>query len=60
MPVHSDTQIRSIVLDDRFAAGGRRRRDSNLLGIGDADRNGRYQDQDQDGLMLPRVDGDSV
>ncbi|MCP4797916.1 MAG: hypothetical protein GY885_17320 [Phycisphaeraceae bacterium] len=58
MPVHSDTQIRSIVLDDRFAAGGRRRRDSNLLGIGDADRNGRYQDQD--GLMLPRVDGDSV
>ncbi|MCP4069734.1 MAG: hypothetical protein GY741_15790 [Phycisphaeraceae bacterium] len=58
MPVHSDTQIRSIVQDDRFAVGGRRRRDSNLLGIGDTDRNGRYQDQD--GLMLPRVDGDSV
>jgi len=58
LPVHSDTQIRSIVLDDRLAVGRRRRRGSNLIGIDDADRNGRYQDQD--GLMLPRVDGDSV
>jgi len=58
LPVHSDTQIRSIVLDDRLAVGRRRRRGSDLIGIDDADRNGRYQDQD--GLMLPRVDGDSV
>jgi len=58
LPVHSDTQIRSIVPDDRLAVGRRRRRGSDLIGIDDADRNGRYQDQD--GLMLPRVDGDSV
>jgi hypothetical protein len=58
LPVHSDTQIRSIVPDDRLAVGRRRRRGSNLIGIDDAGRNGRYQDQD--GLMLPRVDGDSV
>ena len=47
-----------MIPDDRLAVGRRRRRGSNLIGIDDADRNGRYQDQD--GLMLPRVDGDSV
>lgn len=64
MPFLCKTQIRPIIGVERFSDGERRSGGDRVSGGSNlrcqqrTDRNGKYQDQD--GFMLPRVDGDSV